>query len=503
MVNLSNKYSRYFLISLFLLVTGTNELIAQTTSNFTICKANNNTLYPNLGNSVRDGNGYWKVIQGYGTFSDSTHHSDVTISNIAFGTNVFYFYYKANNPPEYSPTTFLEHIVNVNNYDVSAGNDTTICDTGGSIQLHGSNPSLVNNTYSGTWTVISGTGVFADNNLYNTTVSGMTVGAVNTYQWKFNKDLPGLCSGGANRTATVNIAVNPRPTAALSGTSVICNGQSATLSLALTGTFPWSVTYTDGVTPVTINNINVTPYTFNVSPNVTKTYALIAANDSKCTSIAADLSGSATITVNPRPTAVISGTNTICKGMSTNLSVAFTGTAPWSITYTDGVTPVTLNNINANPYTFSVTPTVNRTYTLTATSDSKCTSIAADRSGSAVITVNPRPTVVLSGTNTICLGQSTPLTLNFTGTGPWDITYTDGVTPVTINSINANPYTFSVSPATTKTYTLTAADDSKCASIAADLSGSAVVTVNPRPTAILSGSTTICNGQSTNLSVAL
>jgi gliding motility-associated-like protein len=490
-----------FFIYIFLVFATGEYAFAQyprTVGGGTLCKGDGNSWTPSLGGNIPSRPGTWSVVQGSGTFSDPNYHdNNLVISNIGFGVNIYDFWENS--------LGLIEHRLTIYNYNISAGNDTTICNTGGSIQLHGSDPTLVGGGYNGigTWTVISGTGTFTDDHLFNTNVSGWTVGAINTYQWRFNKDFPWPCTGVANRTAVVNITVNPRPTAALSGTSTICNGQSATLTLNLTGTAPWSVTYTDGVTPVTINNINANPYTFTVSPTATKTYSLTAASDSKCTSIAADLSGSAVVTVNPRPTAVISGTNTICNGLSTNLNIAFTGTALWSITYTDGVTPVTVNNINANPYTFSVSPTVNRTYTLTATSDSKCTSIAADRSGSAVITVNPRPTVVLSGTNTICLGQSTSLSLNFTGTGPWDVTYTDGTTPVTINSINANPYTFPVSPATTKTYTVTAANDSKCTSIAADLTGSAVVTVNPRPTAVLSGTATICNGQSTNLSVAL
>ncbi|MCK7539573.1 MAG: HYR domain-containing protein [Marinilabiliales bacterium] len=75
-----------------------------------------------------------------------------------------------------------------------------------------------------------------------------------------------------------------------------------------------------------------------------------------------------------------------------------------------------------------------------------------------VVTINPRPTVVVSGDATICSGTSTQVKFDFTGTGPWNLTYSDGVTtyPV-VTGITVDPYYLTVWPATrTWTYTATA-----------------------------------------------
>ncbi|MDF2457070.1 MAG: hypothetical protein K0R51_3063, partial [Cytophagaceae bacterium] len=88
-------------------------------------------------------------------------------------------------------------------------------------------------------------------------------------------------------------------------------------------------------------------------------------------------------------TSVLSGNATICYGASTNLSIALTGTAPWSLTYSDGLTPVSVTGIASSPYVVSVTPLATSTYTVTALSAGGCTSSqAGDRTGSAAITVN-------------------------------------------------------------------------------------------------------------------
>lgn len=86
------------------------------------------------------------------------------------------------------------------------------------------------------------------------------------------------------------------------------------------------------------------------------------------------------------PSSVISGTGSACS--STTVSIALSGASPWTLTYTDGTTPVTVSGISASPYTFSASPGVATTYTVSALSNTTCgTAAAANRTGSAVLYV--------------------------------------------------------------------------------------------------------------------
>jgi hypothetical protein len=139
----------------------------------------------------------------------------------------------------------------------------------------------------------------------------------------------------------------------------------------------------DSITGQVISNTA----TVTVAPIVTTTYAVTSYLNG-CTSYGPDGTTYITVTVNQRPTANIGPDQTICLGSPATFSVALTGVAPWSITYSNGSTTTTVNNINTNPYVFNVNGiTTNRTFTITALSDLKCTSISTDLSGSAAVTV--------------------------------------------------------------------------------------------------------------------
>ncbi len=159
--------------------------------------------------------------------------------------------------------------------------------------------------------------------------------------------------------------------ASITGNSNACVGQQTTLSNATP-----NGTWTSSNTSIaTIDNAGVV---LGIDTGVT-TISYTVANVNGCVTTSTKL-----ITVNAVPTGNISGSNTICAGTSTNLTVHLTNGSPWSITYTDSTTPVTINGIDSSTYIITVAPTSTKTYTLTNVTSNGC---SAAGTGSATITV--------------------------------------------------------------------------------------------------------------------
>ncbi|MCP4522218.1 MAG: T9SS type A sorting domain-containing protein, partial [Cytophagales bacterium] len=167
--------------------------------------------------------------------------------------------------------------------------------------------------------------------------------------------------------------------------SSICNGASADLEFTLTGASPWTISISDGSDTQVIGGITDPDFIYSVSPNTTTTYELTNIIDGNGCSQAVTSNNTKLITVNSLPTAVISGTATICNGESTNLTVNLTGGSDWDfeidgVSYTDETSPFTVSVSTAKTYTVS-----------NITSDEGCTTSAG--TGSAIVTVNPLPAV--------------------------------------------------------------------------------------------------------------
>jgi len=109
------------------------------------------------------------------------------------------------------------------------------------------------------------------------------------------------------------------------------------------------------------------------------------------------------------------------------------------------------------------------------------------------------PTASVSGGGTICSGDSANIQATLTGTGPWNVTWSDGFVQ---NAVASSPAMRSVSPLTSTNYTVTGLSDAT-ACPAGTLSGSASVNVLARPTANVSGGGQVCGGSSVNIQAAL
>ncbi len=128
----------------------------------------------------------------------------------------------------------------------------------------------------------------------------------------------------------------------------------------------------------------------STAQNPTVTYPI--SGTYSVTLIVVNALGSDTVTQNfvvAPPTATISGDAAILAGYIIPLEIAFTGTPPFSITYTDGTTPQTINGIMDNPYIISVSPDTITTYTLLSVSNAFCSGTVSGDAEVFVITPDP------------------------------------------------------------------------------------------------------------------
>jgi gliding motility-associated-like protein len=118
------------------------------------------------------------------------------------------------------------------------------------------------------------------------------------------------------------ITVNALPTASITGSTSLCNGQIANLIFDFTGVGPWSFQYSDGVTTFAGNSLTNST-SISLSPTATTTYTLISVTDANCTG---SITGSpVTITVDNPPAVglgVTASISPVCAGGSSSVNVA-------------------------------------------------------------------------------------------------------------------------------------------------------------------------------------
>ncbi|MGA3013198.1 MAG: PKD domain-containing protein, partial [Bacteroidales bacterium] len=321
----------------------------------------------------------------------------------------------------------------------------------------------------------------------------------------------GSCEGPA---FTYVVVVKPLPTANIAGTIAVCQNAIAPLVTftGVIGISPFKFTYNingganQQVTTTVGNSVTVAAPTNTVG---TFTYNLVSVQDGGSTFCSQLQTGSAIITVNPLPTATISGTTAVCQNSASPL-ITFTGassTAPYSFTYNiNGGAHLQVTTTVGNSVTVSApTNTVGTfTYNLISVQDGSPTACSQPQTGSAIVTVNALPTATISGTTAVCQNATAPL-VTFTGgttTAPYTFTYkinagaNQQVTTTVGNSVTVAAPTNTVG---TFTYTLISVQDGTPTACSQLQSGNAVITVNPLPTATISGTTAVCQNSASPL----
>ena len=433
---------------------------------------------------------------------------------------------------------------------------------------------LLTLTGSGATSYIWGNGVL-DNIAFTASVGTVTHTVTGT-------DVNG-CVGSSQ----ITINVNPLPTAIISGATTICAGNNTALSFALNGLPPFTLNYTDGINNFNIvldSNGNTSTGPVLVSPTANTIYTLLDITDNNtcfntlsdttlisvqnpsaginttstfCSDIASfdmwallggnpavggiwmdnvgnivsnifdpTISNPGTFTysvtaapcpttyadliinINIIPTINISGTDTICIGEFSDLSFTLTGLAPFNVDYTDGTNSFNVNldangNNASSGFPISHYPLINTDYTIIGITDANGCSNTG--SGIADKIVNPLPNVTINGSVGICLGDSTDLAFTvWDGTAPFTVTLNDGTVDsywLMDNNGTVNGLPITISPNTSTTYSLVEVTDANgCWN---ELNGNATIIVHALPTALISGTTTLCEDEFTPIAFTL
>ncbi len=294
-------------------------------------------------------------------------------------------------------------VLSVSGYPVvNAGPDDYICSNVTQYQLVG-----IGNYYNTTniqWTFSGGDGFLSNPNIINP-IYFAGPNDLNTFNRNITFTLTlqgtGNCSGIFVLDQVV-LKIDPTPVSNAGPDGEICGRNPFQLSASaqFQSIITWTTSGDGTFTNPNILNPKYTPGPTDVGNIVVLTLGLAGCK----TTTGNDFLW---LTVHPDPGAVISGTTGICEGTSTPVSIALTGSPPWSVTYTNGITPVTVNNIMSSPYTFNVSPMVSTNWWVTAASDSYCPAPAASLSGLASVTVFPLPfkyTATVTNNGVFCQG---------------------------------------------------------------------------------------------------
>ncbi len=177
------------------------------------------------GSNPSPGTGKWTCSSAQVIFDDATSPT-ATVSNLPIGDVTFIW------TVSYKGCDNSDTMVVTNNTPnpVNAGADDEAC-SADSIQLAGTIPPA---NCHGKWTVLGGTGTFANDTLQNTWVSGLTPNAVNVYRWRVYNDY-------CENSDTVEITDNSVHLQDFTSTDTVCT-DAGNLSV----TCPSATTYDAG-----------------------------------------------------------------------------------------------------------------------------------------------------------------------------------------------------------------------------------------------------------------
>ncbi len=207
------------------------------------------------------------------------------------------------------------------------------------------------------------------------------------------------CSGAASGLLAVNVIVNP--TAQITGGGTVCQGNTASFTLQLTGNGPFNVLYSVGGVPQSVLNGVMNGHTFQ--SGVAGNYNVITVTDQVCTG--QGTGGNAQLQVNPLPHGeILTNSNLLCTGQELSLTFNMEGTPPYNITYVIDGDTISLNGV-PNNFTQILSPNAPVVASLIFVQDSSNPSCVSNTPASAFVQVGELPNAPVLTDYTICSGS--------------------------------------------------------------------------------------------------
>ena len=240
---------------------------------------------------------------------------------------------------------------------------------------------------------------------------------------------------GADSVGVLALQVNPAPLAMIyynnqevETIDAYCDNADLVLEgrSNVTATYKWENESTDAIR--------------TVNPHESNTYSVVATNPTTgCTSLPVTV----TVTTTPVPDLTVSGTNEICYGQSTTLTVADANALDASYVWKKGTTNVGTGT------TLTVNPTETTTYTVTATTNNAS---ACAITAEYTVTVNPLPVIATPTTSVseLCLNET--VILNAQVVDGYTYEWNTGATTAEATTV----------PTATAAYTVTVTDQNGC-----------------------------------------
>ncbi|MCB9252518.1 MAG: hypothetical protein H6605_08600 [Flavobacteriales bacterium] len=322
---------------------------------------------------------------------------------------------------------------------------------------------------------------------------------------------PSMCSGISNDSIIIEIRQLPTGSISVSGQDTVCiNSASPILNLhADSGTAPFTFYYTinnESTQSITSSDKDTTILVPTNSAG-TFVYKLIKVEESGI-SCSRNLNDSIILTIKPKPYATISGVTNICQNAPSPqiILTGFNGTPPYKFKYSvsfNSSPSQTFDKISNGDTAIILAPTSISglfTFQLLNVSDSSpaCDSSLTNSSIFTILFVFPKPSAIVTATNSNVCKNDSDVIIRFTGSGatpPYTFTYNvdNGPDQQIVSDTLGNAYdTLSTATAGTFYYHLVSVKENsilKCSNTQAD---TVSIAINPLPTAYLSGSDTLC-----------